>query len=218
MTEPPGLAPFLSIWFSPRATTRRIVATDPRRYTWLLMTLATFFALLDTFATRIPFDPPKTIASYLGVGLSGVLVVSSLLAPLGIPSLPPVAIVYRWVAGWFRGAGSRDAIAAVIAWSVWPLVAWWMVSWAIRLATSGAAAFGDPGSLAPVALVVGFGHIVALVFALVIAVAGVAEVCGVSTMESIAINVIATLIVVVPLLIIVLIATTVLVLVLLSNM
>jgi hypothetical protein len=117
MTSPEDRAeesPFVTIWEAPRATIRRVVATDPRRRVNALFFAAGAVGTLSGFAgssDRIGVVPPFVIALVcLGIGV------------LNLPMGRMNAWYKRWVGGLLGGNASRDAVVAVGAWATVPVI------------------------------------------------------------------------------------------------
>jgi len=109
----PDESPFVTIWEAPRATIRRLVATDPRRHVNALFfasgTVGTLTGLArssDQFALPLMAIP----LAALGFGA------------LNVPGGHLNAWYKRWVGGLLGGTASRDAVVTVAAWSTVPVI------------------------------------------------------------------------------------------------
>jgi hypothetical protein len=217
-----GFEPFRTIWFSPRATMRRIVETDPRRRTWTLVSLVTFYMVLDTLAATVPLEPPMPVAAFLSLGPTGSVLLAAALSLLGIPSLPPMGMLYRWVCGWFGGVASRPEVIAVLTWGAVPLLAAWTVTWLVQGAVFGSALFTGAassagGDHAAIILLLVLLQLIGSIWSVVATVIGLSEVNRMSVPKAIAAAAAGTAIVLVPLLMIVVIAVTALFIILMSR-
>jgi len=107
-------SPFVTIWEAPRATIRRVVATDPHRRVNALFFAAGAVGTLSGFASssdRLALPPFAIALVCLGVGL------------LNLPMGRLNAWYKRWVGGLLGGNASRDAVVAVGAWATVPVSA-----------------------------------------------------------------------------------------------
>jgi hypothetical protein len=201
---------------------RRVVAIDPRRGPWAIVTLLTFYAVLDTLSAMVPLDPPRPIASFLSLGPSGSVLLAAALAPLGIPSLPPLGMLFRWVCGRFGGVATRPAVIAVLVWSTVPLLATWTITWLAQAGLFGGSVFTAEAAGARddhVAAVIALAvlQLAGSIWSAVAMVLGLAEVNRFPVLTAIAAAVAGTAIVLVPLLMIVVIAVTALFIILMSR-
>src|SRR5688572_31045176 len=110
--EPAAESPFVTIWEAPRATIRRLVATDPRRHVNVLFFASGVVGALTTLARSTDRFTLPLVAIPLAAFAAGVANV-----PLGHLN----AWYKRWVGGLLGGLASRQSVATVGAWSAGPV-------------------------------------------------------------------------------------------------
>ncbi len=106
--EAPQRSPWLSIWFSPRSTIERIVASNPRRHVLLLAglgTTSTFVAALIDRGSTIELFDWRVIAL---IALGG--------ATFGIANLYIAGLFLKWGGRMLGGRASAVEMRAVFAW------------------------------------------------------------------------------------------------------
>lgn len=106
--EAPQRSPWLSIWFSPRSTIERIVASSPRRHVLLLASLgtaSTFVASLIDRGSTIELFDWRIIAL---IALGG--------ATFGIANLYITGLFLKWGGRMLGGRASAVEMRAVFAW------------------------------------------------------------------------------------------------------
>jgi len=135
-------SPWLSVWFAPRATIERVLATQPRRHVLLLAALAgvsnVINHLVDHSWTAIAVDW-RTVPV---IALAGALV--------GILGLYISAFFLQWGAGMFGGHASRVDMRAVLAWGGVPFAIGLLICLVAFLALKFSGTAGEP------ALITGF--------------------------------------------------------------
>jgi len=117
------IVPFFSIWVVPRATIRRIIETNPRKFVtgigWLTGALgALVFEVQASNSAALTSIPrwavamgPVTLAmSAFTLGLAGVGIIYAL------------AFVFRWAGSLVGGVGDLIEVRAAVAWSWVPLI------------------------------------------------------------------------------------------------
>lgn len=110
-----SVTPFISIWFKPRETIRRIVETDPGRHVVLLAALAGVGETLDRASGR-------SLGDILPFGV--VLAFGLVLGPIaGIISIYLGGALYRWSGSWLGGQATTEQVRASLAWSSVPVIA-----------------------------------------------------------------------------------------------
>lgn len=222
MPGDPGVSPFLSIWFSPRVTMRRIVDANAQQHDATLVTLVTFFAVLDIFAARVPLEPQAPIAWYLSLDAAGAVLMAAVLSPLGMPTLPPLGSLFRWICRWFGGTATRQEVIAVLAWSCVPVLTTWTIVWLVQALLFGRALF-TAGAMPvieehlAVFLPLGLLHLAGSIWSAVVMVAGLAEVNRFPVLTAVAAAVAGSAILVVPAIVIALIIVAAIVVFVVSN-
>lgn len=106
--------PWVSIWFNPRATIARIVATNPNRSLWILAAIYGFTSILNLFQSGT-----------VGTQLSplAILLIAVIFSPLwGYVSFAVWSGFVAWTGKWFKGKAKFSAIRAAYAWSCVPFV------------------------------------------------------------------------------------------------
>ncbi len=119
MSEP--LNPWFSIWVSPRATMRQILADDPRRMVHLLATVAGAAGAFQGL------QMPETVVS--AVGLYPLVLLKLILgATVGLIVLYLFGFLIRLTGSWLGGTGDFVAIRAALAWATVPTI-WSALLW-----------------------------------------------------------------------------------------
>src|SRR5579862_5033523 len=105
-------SPWISVWFSPRQTIERLVATRPTYFVWPL-------AILGTIAS---FYSQISVIDGAGYLLSWQLGLSLLLfgALVGVVWLYLAGFMLSWIGRLFGGQASAPQMRAVFAWSTLP--------------------------------------------------------------------------------------------------
>jgi hypothetical protein len=106
--------PLLSIFFSPRATIRHVVSTNPEMHLTALLLLAAFLNSVDYFSNRHLGD---VMATWV------VLVVAAVIAPIAIPFSRIGAWFGEWAGSKLGGVASREEVRAAYAWTSVPVIA-----------------------------------------------------------------------------------------------
>jgi signal peptidase I len=133
-------SPWLSVWFSPRNTIERIVASNPRRHVLLLAALGAMSAvvlhLLNAGAATELLDW-RIIAIVALVG-----------ATLGIANLYLTGLLFSWCGRILGGRASATDVRAAFAWGAVPSVASLAICLAVLavLSLSGGADVSRPAS------------------------------------------------------------------------
>ena len=126
------VGPWLSIWTAPRATLRRILATDARRRVLPIAALLGVAQALGAAAARPLGD---TVPA--GTLLAGALLAGPL---LGVAWIRVMGFLVRLTGRWLGGRGDPVAVRAALAWSSVPLV-WGLLLWPPRAALLGEQTF-----------------------------------------------------------------------------
>lgn len=104
-----SLSPFISIWFRPRGTIRRIVDTEPEKHVLLLAVISGIIRGLDNASDRgmgNDFSLPFLLAlSVIFGGLGGII------------TLYVGGALFRWSGSWFGGTADSREVRAALAWS-----------------------------------------------------------------------------------------------------
>ena len=127
------LNPWFSIWVSPRATMRQILATDPRRLVHLLATVAGAGGAFQSL------QMPDAVVD--AVGLYPLVVLKLFVgAAVGLIILYLFGFLVRLTGSWLGGTGNFVAIRAALAWSTVPNI-WSTLLWLPVLVFLGEDAF-----------------------------------------------------------------------------
>lgn len=111
---------WFSIWYKPRATMRRIVDTDPRKFVLLIAWLAGVLGALNGLVTTAVVELPSNVPHLPHLGLLGVMVAAGLIGIAGILGLYGLGSLYRWSGYLLGGTASRVEVRAALAWSQVP--------------------------------------------------------------------------------------------------
>jgi signal peptidase I len=125
LSNPVPQPPWLTVWFSPRDTIERIVATDPKRHVLVLAVLGTISALMSELIDGGLMSTLLDWHVMTAVVLGGAL--------LGIIYIYLSAALFRWSGAMLGGRASAVEMRAVVAWGLAPSV----ISLAICLAALG---------------------------------------------------------------------------------
>lgn len=105
---------FLTIWFSPRETVRRIVSENPSLHVTLLACLFGVSQALDRASMRNAGDK---------LPLPVILGVAVVLGPLGgLLAFWIYSHLVRWTGRWIGGTATRETIKTALAWGFVPVV------------------------------------------------------------------------------------------------
>jgi hypothetical protein len=126
---------WVTIWQSPRATIRKIVAKDERRGLWWLAGIYGFAALCSAFQSL-------SLGSLLHPLL--ILLFAIVFAPIwGFVFFAIWSAVVAWTGRIFKGTGSFGEIRAAYAWSCVPMIVSDLV-WLLLFILFGASLFISP--------------------------------------------------------------------------
>lgn len=186
-----GDSPFVTIWEAPRATIRRLVATDPRRHVNALFFAAGVVGTLAGVARsadQLP-TPPLAILPLAALALGA----------LNVPFGHLNALYKRWVGGLLGGTASRAAVATVGAWSTVPMTMGHGALLILQVLLYGAEPFGRErptmDDAAPlVGLSIQLASAACTIWTVAVSVVGFAEVNGFSVWRSIATSLLGLLI------------------------
>ena len=105
---------WLTIWVSPRATIRRIVAENAKKSLWILAAIYGFSAILSSF---------QSLSAGFVVKMLPIFILAVIFAPIwGYVAFAIWSWVVMWTGKCFKGQGDFQAIRASYAWSCVPLV------------------------------------------------------------------------------------------------
>jgi len=126
-------SPWITVWFGPRLTIERLVATRPTYFVWLLATLG----MIATIYQQVAFADVDDLFQdwYFAIGL--VL----LGAVAGIIWLYLYAIILSWIGRCLGGEATALQIRTVFSWSMLPVIVSGAVVLSIRTAM-------EPGEIA----------------------------------------------------------------------
>jgi hypothetical protein len=136
--------PFLTIWIRPRATIRRIIASDPTRHVLLLaatrsaLTTVNVQKSIEAMALSSPHPHPLEwyfrasfvnwlVALWSRAGIlasrpTQIMVLLVMGAAFGIVWLYVAGTILKWTGRLFRGTGSSLEVRAAIAWGQIPFI------------------------------------------------------------------------------------------------
>ncbi len=112
--------PYLSIWWHPRATIRRIVDTNPRRTVLLLVSIAALVGVAGIYLARPPVafsfggKPIHSITSEKWRRIQ--LYIACGCVPFAIASLYGMGALIRWSGSLMGGSAKSVEVRAAIAW------------------------------------------------------------------------------------------------------
>jgi len=113
-----SITSFFTIWTEPRATIRRIVDTDPRRYVIALAAIGPAIgALASQWSKALDSNANLSVLWPIEVAFTVVFA-----AALGVLSLYISGVVLRWSGGLLGGVASRVEVRAAVAWSQVPAI------------------------------------------------------------------------------------------------
>lgn len=128
---------WVSIWVHPRATIRRIVATNKDRSLWLLAAIYGFSSLLSSFQSF-------SFGSFFSI--FPIFIIALILAPIwGYIAFSVWSWVVVWTGKWLKGSGDFRSVRAAYAWSCVPLLVSDVI-WIAMLLLFGVMLFASPAS------------------------------------------------------------------------
>jgi Yip1-like protein len=114
-----SITPFFTIWTEPRATIRRVVETDPKRYVIALAAIGPAVgALANQWSKAIDNNANLSALWPIEVVLSAAFG-----AVLGVASLYISGAILRWSGGLIGGVASQVEVRAALAWAQVPAIA-----------------------------------------------------------------------------------------------
>jgi len=141
------LAPWFTIWISPRATIRRIVDADPDRFVLGIAWVAGALAALDIELSgqQIP-GRGALVADWLSsFGPFGLGALAFTLGLVGVAMLYILGGLYRWSGGMLGGTARTVEVRSALAWAQVPAI--YVTVFGVIAALAGPAAPLQPGEL-----------------------------------------------------------------------
>ena len=111
---------WLTIWYRPRATIRRIVDTDPRKFVLGIAWLAGALAALNNQVAAATIDLPANVAHFPRLGPIGITIAAFIFGVLSVVGLYGLASLYRWSGHILGGTAAKVEVRAALAWSLVP--------------------------------------------------------------------------------------------------
>jgi hypothetical protein len=111
---------WVTIWYQPRATIRRIVATNPKKFVVGIAWMAGALAALDAQVAVATIDYPPDIPHLPRLGPIGVAIAAILFGLASVVSLYGGAALYRWASHFVGGTADAIEVRAALAWSQVP--------------------------------------------------------------------------------------------------
>jgi hypothetical protein len=119
------VSPWFTIWTSPRATIRRIVDSDPSRFTIGIAWIAGALAALNFETEMNAGVPPANFAGSAWLASSsseGLAIVAFMLGVGGVVMLYLLAMLYRWSGGVLGGTAQVVEVRSALAWAQVPAI------------------------------------------------------------------------------------------------
>jgi Yip1-like protein len=121
------VTPWFTICFSPRATIRGIVDSDPRRFAvgiaWIAGALAALDLEIQFNSGQAPPNIPEFVTNWLGsMGSFGLAGLAFSLGVLGVAMLFLLGFLYRWSGGVLGGTATAVEVRAALAWTQAPAI------------------------------------------------------------------------------------------------
>lgn len=144
------VAPWFTICFIPRATIRKIVDSDPRRFAVGIAWIAGALAALDLEtwlnSRQAPPNIPEFVMNWLGaMGSFALAGLSFSLGVLGVGMLYLLGFLYRWSGGVLGGTATAVEVRGALAWTQVPAIYVTILGVAIAILSPQAAA-SQPGA------------------------------------------------------------------------
>jgi len=119
--------PWFTICFSPRATIRKIVDSNPRRFAvgiaWIAGALAALDLEIQFNSGQAPPNIPEFVINRLGsMGSFGLAGFAFSLGVLGVVMLYLLGFLYRWSGGVIGGTATAAEVRAALAWTQAPAI------------------------------------------------------------------------------------------------
>lgn len=111
---------WLTIWFRPRATIRRIVDSDPRRFVLGIVWIAGALTVLNSQVTAAAIDLPRNAPHMPRLGSTGIAVAAFACGVLSVVLLYGLGALYRWAGSMLGGTATAVEVRAALAWAQVP--------------------------------------------------------------------------------------------------
>ncbi len=111
---------WLTIWYRPRATMRRIVDADPTRFVLGIAWLAGALAALSSQVMAATSDVPASLPHWPRLGPIGTAIMAFLFGAISVMSIYGLAGLYRWAGGLLGGTATTVEVRAALAWAQVP--------------------------------------------------------------------------------------------------
>jgi hypothetical protein len=119
------IAPWFTIWISPRATIRRIVDVDPNRFiigiAWIAGALAALNVEVGINTGTGPSNFPGS-AWLASPGSMGLAIFAFMLGVGGVVMLYLLGMLYRWSGGVLGGTAQALEVRSALAWAQVPAI------------------------------------------------------------------------------------------------
>jgi hypothetical protein len=111
---------WLTIWYRPRATIRRIVETDPTRFVLGIAWIAGALAVLNSQVMLTTIDLPPNAPHLPRLGASGIAIAAFIIGVVNIVVLYGLGALFRWSGQMLGGSAQAMEVRAALAWSQIP--------------------------------------------------------------------------------------------------
>ncbi len=111
---------WLTIWYRPRATIRRIVDTDPTRFVLGIAWIAGALGVLNSQVMLTTIDLPPKLPHLPRLGASGIAIAAFIIGVGNIVVLYCLAALFRWSGQILGGSAQAIEVRAALAWSQVP--------------------------------------------------------------------------------------------------
>jgi hypothetical protein len=111
---------WLTIWYAPRATIRRIVTTDPHKFVLGIAWMGGALAFLDSQVTTATSEYSTSLPHLPRLGPLGVAFAAIIFGLISIISLYGLAALYKWASHILGGSATRAEVRAALAWAQVP--------------------------------------------------------------------------------------------------
>jgi signal peptidase I len=130
-------SPWLTVWFKPRRTIERIVASDPRRHLW-------FLAALMPLGNLLTFLPMPQATRFL-LDWRVILAALVLLPIMGMIGLYIQGFCFKWIGRMFGGRAPSPHLRAAIGWGFLPMA----LGGALTVLLVAVSGYASPGLFGP---------------------------------------------------------------------
>jgi Yip1 domain len=111
---------WFTIWYRPRATIRRIVDTDARKFVLGIAWMTGALAALNSQVMVATVDLPANVPHLPRLGPIGIAIVAFIFGVISVASLYGLAALYRWACHILGGTAQAVEVRAALAWSQVP--------------------------------------------------------------------------------------------------